>query len=218
MQNKALSTRSAVVAGSSAAIQREPLTLAQSLHPNTVSTDTPWVLPLLSEPNKTCTASCNGEDIAQSDLHLDSEAKSCVGTFKVHTQCTCSLAMCTDMYTYICAHGWNSMLVVQIFCKGNGTNDAGVFGAQCEGKITTLRSNQTLSICEGAFQSFASKGFKAPDGKFIRASRAYGCLGTSVGLRAHAESTSPNSINWDKFELNNTDDSWLSASSGELLF
>ena len=74
-----------VLAGTLAAEQNAPqkLTLAQNLQANTVSTNTPWVLPLLSEPNKTCTASCNGEDVDQSDLHSDSEAKSCVGTFQV---------------------------------------------------------------------------------------------------------------------------------------
>lgn len=109
---------------------------------------------------------------------------------------------------------------LQIFCRGNSTNstnDAGAFGAQCEGKITTFRSNQTVSICEGAFQSFASKGFKAPDGKFVRASRAYGCLGTSVGLRSHAESTSLSNIDWSSFELNTTNEGWLSAASGKVL-
>ena len=81
-------------AGGYAAPRSEPqLTLAQNLQSNTVSTSTPWVFPLLSEPNKTCTASCNGEDVDTNVLHLDSEAKTCVGTFKVSctVRTTCNI-------------------------------------------------------------------------------------------------------------------------------
>lgn len=74
-----------MVVGAFAVAQHAPqkLTLAQNLQDNTVSTNFPWVLPLLSEPNKTCTASCNGEGVDHTDLHSDSEAKSCIGTFQV---------------------------------------------------------------------------------------------------------------------------------------
>ena len=107
---------------------------------------------------------------------------------------------------------------MQIFCKGNSTNGAGAFGAKCEGSFTAFRGdNQTASICEGAFQSFAIKGFKAPDGKFVKSTRAYGCLGSSIGLRARSELTSLSNVDWKNFELNATTDEWVSAASGSHL-
>ena len=81
-------------------------------------------------------------------------------------------------------------LCVQVFCKSNVTDGFGVFGAKCEGKSTMLAGSKTISICEGAFQSFGKKGVKLSEGKFFKSTKAYGCLGTAISINSNSSNTS----------------------------
>ena len=74
---------------------------------------------------------------------------------------------------------------MQVFCKGNTTTGLGVAGSKCEGKSTFFEG---IAICEGALQNFAQKKFTTPDGKFVKSTRAFGCLGTSIGLSSNTSS------------------------------
>ena len=58
-------------------------------------------------------------------------------------------------------------------------------GFKCEGKSTFF---QRTAICEGALQNFIKKGFKTPEGKLIKSTKAYGCLGTSIGISFNSSS------------------------------
>ena len=76
-----------------------------------------------------------------------------------------------------------------MFCKGNVTDGFGVFGAKCEGKSTMFAESKKIGICEGAFQSFGKKGFKTPGGKFIKSTKAYGCLGTAISVSSNSSNS-----------------------------
>lgn len=76
-----------------------------------------------------------------------------------------------------------------MFCKGNVTDGFGVFGAKCEGKSTMFAESKKIGICEGAFQSFGKKGFKTPSGKFIKSTKAYGCLGTAISVNSNSSNS-----------------------------
>ena len=58
-------------------------------------------------------------------------------------------------------------------------------GLKCEGKSTFFKG---IAICEGALQNFVKKGFTTPEGKLIKSTKAYGCLGTSVGASFNSSS------------------------------
>ena len=77
------------------------------------------------------------------------------------------------------------MGALQVFCKGNSTAGTGVAGLKCEGKSTFFKG---IAICEGALQNFVKKGFTTPEGKLIKSTKAYGCLGTSVGASFNSSS------------------------------
>lgn len=72
-----------------------------------------------------------------------------------------------------------------MFCKGNSTAGLGVAGMKCEGKSTFFKG---IAVCEGALQNFVKKGFTTPEGKLIKSTKAYGCLGTSVGASFNSSS------------------------------
>lgn len=211
-------------AGSYAATQPKSQTLQQTPQDQIAITTGSWIFPLLSESNRTCSATCNGEEVMQSSLHEANEAKSCVGTFKVaiaNCEANCSLLpvgqalqRVAQSYT-VCCLLLMHILMLQVFCKGNTTNGFGVFAVKCEGKITTFANSKTVSICEGAFSSFVDKGFKGPDGKFVKTTGAYGCLGTSIGLRSEANTTSLAGMDWSKFGQDKTgSNDWLAGVSG----
>ncbi len=85
---------------------------------------------------------------------------------------------------------------MQVFCKSNTTEGFGVFGAKCEGKSTMLSESKTISICEGAFQSFGKKGFKTSEGKFIKSTKAYGCLGTAIAVKSNSSNSIGSQNSW----------------------
>lgn len=80
----------------------------------------------------------------------------------------------------------------KVFCKGNVTDGFGVFGAKCEGKSTMFAESKKIGICEGAFQSFGKKGFKTSSGKFIKSTKAYGCLGTAISVNSNSSNSISN--------------------------
>lgn len=53
-----------------------------------------------------------------------------------------------------------------------------------------LAGSKTISICEGAFQSFGKKGVKLSEGKFFKSTKAYGCLGTAISINSNSSNTS----------------------------
>lgn len=83
-----------------------------------------------------------------------------------------------------CTHDTDWSL--QVFCTGNSTSGLSVAGLKCEGKTTFF---ERTFICEGALQNFVKKGFKTSDGKFVKSTKAYGCVGTNIGLASNSTST-----------------------------
>lgn len=83
---------------------------------------------------------------------------------------------------------------MQVFCTGNSTSGLGVAGLKCEGKTTFF---ERTFICEGALQNFVKKGFKTSDGKFIKSTKAYGCVGTNIGLASNSTSTSTHAVGFE---------------------
>lgn len=91
---------------------------------------------------------------------------------------------------------------LQVFCRGNTTTGLGVTGSKCEGKTTFV---EDVVICEGALQNFAKKGFTAPDGKFIKSTKAFGCLGTSIGIFNHGSRNNSESLGFNSAESSAVD-------------
>lgn len=54
-----------------------------ALPSNDLSSDSAWMLPGFSNANVTCHITCNDVEVDANELQLGSEAKSCVGSFKV---------------------------------------------------------------------------------------------------------------------------------------
>lgn len=52
-----------------------------------------------------------------------------------------------------------------------------------------LAGSKTISICEGAFQSFGKKGVKISESKFFKSTKAYGCLGTAISINSNSSNT-----------------------------
>ena len=53
-----------------------------------------------------------------------------------------------------------------------------------------LADSTTISICEGSFRSFGKRGIKTPSGDYIKAVKAFGCLGTAIGVSPNKSASS----------------------------
>ena len=152
-----------------------------------LSSQAAYLLPARDVAERACKVTCNGVEVA-STLDSETEPKSCVGTLKVRCLPHCFIHIkllrrhgryTIGAWTLMIWASDNYIVFLQVFCKGNTTTGLGVAGSKCEGKSTLVKG---LAVCEGALQNFVKKGFTAPDGKFIKSTRAFGCLGTSIGL------------------------------------
>lgn len=162
-----------------------------------LATKAAYFLPSFDQADGQCEVTCNTEEVDTASVSSTSEPRTCVGTLKVRRpyfrsgRACCHQHTCHDSDVKLLMgpseNGWS----VQVFCTGNSTSGLSVAGLKCEGKSTLFEGT---AICEGSLQNFVKKGFKTPEGKFIKSTKAYGCLGTSIGLSFNSSSNSAHAV------------------------
>lgn len=160
-----------------------------------LATKPAYFLPSFDQADGQCEVTCNAEEVDTASFSSTSEPRTCVGTLKVRRpyqlsewQACCHQYTLHISYFRLLACGFSKHgRSLQVFCTGNSTSGLSVAGLKCEGKSTLFEGT---AICEGSLQNFAKKGFKTPEGKFIKSTKAYGCLGTSIGLSFNSSSNS----------------------------